>query len=140
MPTFSSVYSNFGSFLPSVYKFGMVYTSVHKCFRTESTFLRKIFHKNDYPEKLFDMCFKKFLDNIHLIGENVPRAGKKRLLLVIPYLGIISLQTRTKLLQALKGLLREYSHITQSKFPPKLTPSTPLSTYIIKAGPPFLNT
>ena len=136
MPTFSSVYSNFGSFLPSVYKFGMVYTLVHQCFRT---FLRKIFHKNDYPEKLFDNCFKKFLDNIHLIGENVPRAGKKRLLLVLPSLGIISLQTRTKLHQALKGLLREYSHITQSKFTAKLTPSTSLSTYIIKAGPPFLN-
>ena len=44
MPTFSSVYSNFGSFLPSVYKFGMVYTLVHKCFRTEF-FEEDISHK-----------------------------------------------------------------------------------------------
>ena len=28
-PTFSGVYSNFESFLPSVYKFGMVYTLVY---------------------------------------------------------------------------------------------------------------
>ena len=32
-PTFSSVYSNFKSFLSFVYKFGMVYTLAHRCFR-----------------------------------------------------------------------------------------------------------
>ena len=59
-PTFSGVYSNFESFLPSVYKFGMVYTLVYRCFRissnwtqfhTELTFLKRIFRKNGYPEK-----------------------------------------------------------------------------------------
>ena len=30
--TFTGVYSNFG-FLPSVYKFGMVYTLVYRCFK-----------------------------------------------------------------------------------------------------------
>ena len=51
-PTFSDVYSNFGSFLPSVYKFSMLYTLVYRCFRissnwtqfhTELTFLKGIF-------------------------------------------------------------------------------------------------
>ena len=32
-PTFSGVFSNFESFLPSVLKFGMVYTLVYICFR-----------------------------------------------------------------------------------------------------------
>ena len=32
-PTFAGVYSNFESFSPSVYKFGMVYTLVYRCFR-----------------------------------------------------------------------------------------------------------
>ena len=32
-PTFSGVFSNFESFLPSIYKFGMVYTLVYRCFR-----------------------------------------------------------------------------------------------------------
>ena len=32
-PTFSGVYSNFESFLPSVYKSVRVYTLVHRCFR-----------------------------------------------------------------------------------------------------------
>ena len=49
--------------------------------------------------------FKKFLDNIHLVKEKVPTVERKRLLLVLPYLGVISLQTRTKLQQALKAVL-----------------------------------
>ena len=68
-PTFSGVYSNFESFLPSVYKFGMVYTLVYRCFRicsnwtqfhTELIFLKGIFQKNGYPKNFIDKCFKTF--------------------------------------------------------------------------------
>ena len=68
-PTFSGVYSNLESFLPSVYKYGMVYTLVYRYFRmcsdwekfhAELTFLEKIFHKNNYPENFIDKCFKSF--------------------------------------------------------------------------------
>ena len=68
-------------------------------------FLKGIFQKNAYPENFIDKCFKKFLNNIHLVKENVPIVELKPLLLVLPYFGIISLQTRTKLQQALKGAL-----------------------------------
>ena len=54
---------------------------------------------------LLTNVLKKFLNNIHLVKENVQTVEKRRLLLVLPYLGIISLQTRTKLQQALKGVL-----------------------------------
>ena len=109
-PTFSGVYSNFERFLPSVYKFGMLYTLVYRClcicsewkkFHSELTLLKKISCKNGYPEK----CFKKFLDDIHLVKEKVPTVEKKCLLLVLQYLGVISLETRTKLQQAIKGVL-----------------------------------
>ena len=112
--TFSGVSCNFESFLPSFYKFGMVYTLVHRYFcicsdwtkfHAELTFLKKMFCKNGYSESFIDKCFKKFLDNIHLVKEKVPTVERKRLLLVLPYLGVISLQTRTKLQQALKGVL-----------------------------------
>ena len=65
------MYSNFESFLLSVYKFGMVYTLVYRCFRicsdwkklqknhAELTFLKKIFRKNAYPENFIDV-FKSF--------------------------------------------------------------------------------
>ena len=101
-PTFNGVYSNFESFLPSVYKFGMVYTLVYRCFHicsdwkkfhAELTFLKTIFRKNGYPENFIDKCFKKFLDNIHHVKEKVPTVERKCLLLVLPYLGVISLQT-----------------------------------------------
>ena len=32
-PTFSGVYTYFESFLPTIYKFGMVYTLVYRCFK-----------------------------------------------------------------------------------------------------------
>ena len=115
-PTSTGVYSNFESFLPSIYKFDMVYALVYRCFRicsdwkklqknhAELTFLKKIFLKNGYSENFINKCFKKFLDNIHLNKEKVPRVERKRLLLVLPYLGVI-LQTRTKLQQTIKGVL-----------------------------------
>ena len=93
----------------------MVYTLVYRSFRissnwtqfhTELTFLKGIFRKNGYSENFIDKCFKKFLNNIHLVKENVPKVEKKRLLLVLPYLRITSLQTRTKLQQTLKGVLK----------------------------------
>ena len=113
-PTFSGVYSNFESFLPSIYKFGMIYPLVYRFFRiysnwaqfnTELTFLKGIFRKNGYPKNFIDKCFKKFLNNVHLVKENVPTVEKKRFLLVLPYLGIIVLQTRTKLQFTFKGVL-----------------------------------
>ena len=70
-PTFSDVYSNFECFLPSVYKFGMVYTLVYRCFcicsnwtqyHTELTFLKGVFQRNGYPENFIDKSFKKFLN------------------------------------------------------------------------------
>ena len=117
VPTFRGVYSNFESFLPSVYKFGMVYTLVYRCFRicsdrkkfhAELTFLKTILCKNGYPENFIDKRFKKFLDNIHIVKEKVSTVERKRLLLVLPYLGVISLQTRTKLQQAIRGVLNCY--------------------------------
>ena len=72
---------------------------------TELIFLKWIFQKNGYPKNLIDKCFKNFLNNVHLVKGNVPTVEKKRLLLVLPYSGTISLQTRTKLQQALKGVL-----------------------------------
>ena len=112
--TFSCVYGNVESFFKVVYKFGMVYPLVYRCFciclhwkkfHAELTFLRKIFRKNSYPENFIDKCFKKFLNNIHLVKEKAPTVERKHLLLALLYLGVISLQTRTKLQQAFKGVL-----------------------------------
>ena len=44
-PTFSGVYTHFGSFLPTIYKFGMVYTLAYRCFKICSDW-------NKFPEEL----------------------------------------------------------------------------------------
>ena len=46
-----------------------------------------------------------FLDNKYRIQEKVITVPKKTLFLVLPYLGPLSLQTRTKLRKSLKGIL-----------------------------------
>ena len=67
-PTVSGIFSNFENFLPSVYKFGMVYTLVFGCYRicsdwtqfhTEFTFLKGIFRKNVYLENFIYECREK---------------------------------------------------------------------------------
>ena len=54
---------------------------------------------------LLTNALKKIENNIHLLTENVPTVEKKRLLPVLPYLEIISLEIRTKLQQALRVAL-----------------------------------
>ena len=67
--------------------------------------MKSIFSENGYPENFIDKSFKKFLCNIHLVKENVPKVEKKCLLIALPYLGAISLGTKNKLQKALKSVL-----------------------------------
>ena len=52
-----------------------------------------------------DRCFKLFLNRIHILKEKVPTVQKKPLRLDLPYLGTISLKTRTKLQKSIKRVL-----------------------------------
>ena len=101
------------TFLPSTYKFGTVYTLAYRYLLICSSWtklhnklgsLKEIFLKNGYPEDFINKCFKKFLDNIHVVKETTLTVGKKPLVLVLPYLGSIPLQTRTKLKNSLKNI------------------------------------
>ena len=53
--------------------------------------------ENGSPENSIDKCFKLFLKRTHILKEMVPTVEKRLLRLVVPYLGTISRQTRTKL-------------------------------------------
>ena len=63
-----------------------------------------MFLKNGYPEDFINKCFKKFMDNIHVVKETTLTVEKKPLVLVLLYLGSISLQTTTKLKKSLKNI------------------------------------
>ena len=113
-PTFSVVYTHFDSFLPFTYKFGTVYTLTNRCLRICSSWtklhnelfcLKEIFFKNGYPEDFINKCFNKFMDNIHVVKDTTLTVENKPLVLVLPDLRSISLQTRTKLKKSLKNFL-----------------------------------
>ena len=113
-PTFSRIYTHFDSFLPSSNKIGLLHTLLYRCFRISSDWtkfhlelvkLTDVFKNNGYPEIFINICFKVFLDNKYKIQEKVITVPKKTLLLVLPYFGPLSLQTRTKSRKSLKGVL-----------------------------------
>ena len=68
--------------------------------------LREIIQENGFPEEFIDRYFKLLLNRVHILKEKVPIVEKKPLRLVLPYLGTISLQTRTKLQKSLKRVLK----------------------------------
>ena len=112
-PTFIGVYTHFESFLPTVYKFAMVYTLIYRCFKIcsnwtkfheELSFLKQVFLKNGYPLSFIDNPLS-FVDKLFIKRPQLATVEKKTLFLSLPYLGEISLQTRTKLTKSFKGLL-----------------------------------
>ena len=71
--TFSGVYSNFGSFMPVMYKRGLVSTLLYRAYVISSSFqslhkeienLKKIFSKNGYPTKFVDKCILTFFNKL----------------------------------------------------------------------------
>ena len=84
--TFSGVYTHFESFLPSTYKFDMLYTLVYRCFTLCSDWsefhkvlvtLKEIFQRNGYPKSFIDKCYKKFLDRLHITKPTSANIGKE---------------------------------------------------------------
>ena len=67
--------------------------------------LKETFLKNGYPEDFINKCFKKFMDNINAVEKTTLTVEKKLLVLVLPYLSSISLQTKTKLKKSFKNIL-----------------------------------
>ena len=113
-----------------IFKIDLVSNLVNRCFRIRSSWsmfhqqlilLRVIFQKNGYLENFIGKCFKLFLNRIHVLKDKVTAVEKKPLRLVLPYLGAISLKTRTKLQKSIKGViawkLSKYGVISGSYFP-----------------------
>ena len=113
-PTFSGIYTHFDSFLPSSNKIDWLHTLLYRCFQICSDWTKfhlelvkliDVFKNNGYPGNFINNCFKVFLDNKYRVREKVITVPKKTLFLVLPYLGPLSLQTRTKLRKTFKGIL-----------------------------------
>ena len=94
-PTFSDVYAHFDSFLPTAYKFGIIYTLVFRSFKifsnwtnfhNELAYLKETFLKNGYLISLIDKCFKTVLEQLYLKRPQVSIAEKKTSTFVFPFL------------------------------------------------------
>ena len=113
-PTFNDVYTHFDSFLPVAYKFGMMYTLAYRrlkiCsdwtkFLEELNFLKHVFLKNGYSLSFVDKFFKMMINKLVIKLPPVTTVEKKTLILSLPYLGDISLQTRIKFKKYFKVIL-----------------------------------
>ena len=106
--SFSGVYTHFLSFLPSIYKTNIIMGLIHRCYKLCSSMgnfhleiqkLKEIFQKNGYPRSLFDMCIKKYLNKLYRKKtlSATPEEKTNNLVLVLPFLGIISIRLKKKL-------------------------------------------
>ena len=114
-PTFSRVFTNFGSFIPKSYKCNLLFTLLHKAFKLCSNFerfhqgidkLKTIFENNGYPKSFVDFCIKKYLDKVFIKKKVVLKASKKELICVLPFLGKKSMQLRTRLVNSIESNLK----------------------------------
>ncbi|XP_057311762.1 uncharacterized protein LOC130649496 isoform X1 [Hydractinia symbiolongicarpus] len=113
-PTFSGVYTNFSSFIPMEYKHGLIFSLLYRCyhlcsdlnkFHVEISQLQTILGRNGYPSKVFEFCLRIFNSRNYEPKEQVSLAPKKELVLVLPFLGKITLQIRTRLHRLFKQKL-----------------------------------
>ena len=90
--TFSGVYTNFISFIPLEYKFGLVHTLLNRCFNLSSDLLKfhhevdklkKILSKNAYPRKFIDKYIQKFLNSMFIQKSQIPTLLKKEFIIIL---------------------------------------------------------
>ena len=112
--TFSGVYTNFNSIIPGTYKIGLTESLLPQCFNFFSDFakfhheiniLKGILYKNSYPRDFVEKCVKNFLDTVLTQKVVVSTVPKKDLIIVLPYLGKLSLQIRTRINRVMKNKL-----------------------------------
>lgn len=112
-PTFTGLYTHFHSFLPSIYKFGLLSTILFRYFSICSSFslfhkeiaeFKRIFLKNGYPLNIIDMCLKNFLTKLFTKKVLVDTVPKKEYIIVLPYLGPLS----QKIQKRMKSVFKRY--------------------------------
>ena len=113
--TFSGVYLNFPSFLPSDYKKGLLFTLLYRAYRLSSSYmtfheeierLKLIWKKNNFPVYFIDKCILKFLNKLFTrtnVTKTLPE--KEKILIRLPFLGKISLQLKARLRNIYKKCL-----------------------------------
>ena len=106
--TFSGVYMNYNSFLPTNYKKGLIDTLLFRSYNisadysilhNEIKYLKTIWQKNSFPLFFSDNCIKNFLDKLFITRKSSNTiSDKKEIFICLEFLGKISLQSKKELI------------------------------------------
>ena len=105
-PTFSGVFTNYKSFIPTYQNRGLLHALLHrsfsiccdfKSFHFEINHLKTILIKNNYPSNFIDLYIKSFLNKLYTPKVMVPNVPKRNVFVNLPFLGSTSFQIPKKL-------------------------------------------
>ena len=109
--TFSGVYTNFKSFIPSDYKRGLVLTLLHRAYTINSSYegihneitkLREILQRNGYAEKFIDRCILNFFNKIYEVRKVICTVPNKEIMIVLPFLGTTPLAIKKNIVRSVE--------------------------------------
>ena len=86
------------------FRLGSIYENFHR----ESENLKLIFKHNNYPQNFVNQCIKKFLNEVFIKKDLIIMVPKRELTLILPYLGKLLLDLRTRLRRTIERALLYY--------------------------------
>jgi hypothetical protein len=106
-PTFSGVYTNFNSFLPSIYKVGLVSTLLYRSYTicsswslidTEIKTIKSFMLRNGYPELILDRVISLFINKTRAMKQTQTKdKDSNQFQIILPYLGSFSKRLEKKI-------------------------------------------
>ena len=111
-PTFSSVFTHNGGYIDQYYKNSLIFNFLSRCcttcldytlFHLEVEKLRQIFKKNSYSSGAIERSIKTFLSKFFVIKQVYLTATKKELLIILPFLRTMSLNSKQKLQTSIRN-------------------------------------
>ena len=94
-----------------MHKLELIETLLHRSFSLCSSYenfhpgieiLKSVFKHNNYPQNFVNQCIKKFLNKLCIKKDFNFMVPKRKLTFVLPYLGTLSLDLRTRLRRAIE--------------------------------------
>ena len=105
-PTFSGIYLNFKSFVPFIYKKGLIFCLLHRVYSIcsdwkiihhEINVLKCMLIRNKYPLELINRCIHTFLAKLFIDKPKLVTVPKKEFTVCLPFLGKETLLVKRKL-------------------------------------------
>ena len=136
-PTFSGVYTHYDSFLPTVYKSGLVSTLLYRCYILCSNWsrideeiktIKSFMLKNGYPASMLDCIISKFLNKLHTKKQLSAQVTKKQFQIVLPHLGTFTRRLEKKVKSSLQQHLPEFKLVFIYRAATRLKPCSGLKT------------